>query len=668
MNPRHSRDKQRVRELINAADLPEAVELCVRLCERKPGDAEAWFLRGAVHGHRGEFAESVACLRRAIALQPQAAVAHYNLGLALFQLGDYAASAMSLQEAVRFNPASAETLHDLGNVYQAAGRIDEAIATYQRALALQPGFANAHYNIAQALIKQNRIPEATEHLLFFLAQNPAHVEARLLGADLLYRQGQLKESAEHYREALRLRPGQAAAHVNLGNVLSKLNDLDGAMTQYQTAIACQNDCTDAYYNLGNACLAREQFDDARRHYETTLSLSPAHSLAWNNLGLVHQRQGLPEEAIRCYQRALDIKPDGIEPRLNIASLARDDMRLEDALAALDKAVELQPDAPGPHRERAILQLFMGNLEHGWEEYEWRWQGGEGMVPRSFSYPLWRGESLTGKTIFVHAEQGVGDEIMFASCFPDLIARAERVVIGCAPRLAPLFQRSFPDAIIHGGAQNENPAWLAELEPIDVQVPAGSLPRYFRRTLGDFPARLRYLVADAARIQEWRTRFMSLGEGLKVGISWRGGHLPRVARRRSTTLDQWAPTLFGIPGIRWINLQYGLRDDELEKIREQTGVTIHHWPDADPLKDLDDFAAQVAALDLVISVDNATVHMAGALGVETWVLQPFSPDWRWIVCSDDSPWYASLKQFRQHQPSDWNNVFENAGIALRRRLG
>jgi tetratricopeptide (TPR) repeat protein len=668
MNSRHLQDKQRIRELVDTANLPEAMKLCARLCEREPRDAEAWFLRGAIHGHRGEFAESVTCLRRTIALQPHAAIAHYNLGLALFHLGDYAASAVSLQEAARFNPASAETLHDLGNVYQASGRTDEAVASYQKALAIQPGFATAHYNLAQALLKQNRIPEATDHLLFFLAQNLSHVEARLLGADLLYQQGRLKESAEHYREILRLRPEHAAAHVNLGNILSKLGDLDGAITQYQAAIACQNDCTDAYYNLGNACLAREQFDDARRHYETTLSLNPDHHLAWNNLGLAHQQQGRADEALRCFRRALDIRPDGIEPWLNIASQARDEMRLDDALAALDKAVELQPDAPGPHRERGILRLFMGDFEQGWNEYEWRWQGGEGMIPRAFSYPPWQGESLSDKTIFVHAEQGIGDEIMFASCFPDLIARAGQVVIGCAPRLAPLFRRSFPDATICGGAQNEDLARIAGLESVDVQVPAGSLPRYFRRTLGDFPARSHYLVADATRIQEWRARFMLLGAGLKVGISWRGGHLPRIARRRSTTLDQWAPTLLAVPGIQWISLQYGLRDDELEKAREQTGVTIHHWPDADPLKELDDFAAQVAAVDLAISVDNATVHMAGALGVETWVLQPFSPDWRWIAGRDDSPWYASLKQFRQPQASDWISVFENAGVALRRRLG
>jgi len=298
---------------------------------------------------------------------------------------------------------------------------------------------------------------------------------------------------------------------------------------------------------------------------------------------------------------------------------------------------------------------MGNFSEGWPEYEWRWAG-NGLSYRPFPQPVWEGEPLGGKTILVYSEQGVGDEIMFASCIPDLIERAGHVIIDCERRLAPLFQRSFPIATIHGGPQINDMSWLSGVPSVDVQVAIGSLPLYLRHNFDDFHRHSGYLVPEPTKLARWRKRFRELGSGLKVGISWRGGN-PSKMRNRSTPLTLWSEILTS-PGIHFINLQYGNCKDELAEAKQSLGIEIHDWEDADPLKDLDDFSAQISALDLVISIDNSTVHMAGALATPVWILLPFAPEWRWLTDRDDSYWYPNVRHFRQCTPDSWNNVFRN----------
>jgi hypothetical protein len=279
--------------------------------------------------------------------------------------------------------------------------------------------------------------------------------------------------------------------------------------------------------------------------------------------------------------------------------------------------------------------------------------------RNFSQPLWDGSSLKGKTLFVQAEQGIGDEIMFASCLEEVINQADLCIVECDERLVPLFARSFLKAMVikHISSKDTYPT---DLPPVDMRISIGSLPSFLRPNLSSFPQKKSYLISDVHKVEYWRNRIAELGKGLKIGISWRGGITPLVIRRRSIVLEQWSK-LFSIPGIHFINLQYGDCKDELAEAKEKLGITIHDWEDADPLKDLDGFAAQISALDMVISVDNSTVHMAGALGVPVWVLLPFVCDWRWMRKIDDTPWYTTVRLFRQTSLGDWDGVFEHVYI-------
>jgi hypothetical protein len=263
-------------------------------------------------------------------------------------------------------------------------------------------------------------------------------------------------------------------------------------------------------------------------------------------------------------------------------------------------------------------------------------------------------------LLVYSEQGVGDEIFFASCMGDVLTKARNCLVECDPRLVALYSRSFPNAEVIASTRNTEHDSNVHLPSFDLQIPIGSLPRHFRRSLDSIPQRRRYLVPNPTLQEKWTERFAELGDGLKVGISWRGGKQEISRRRRSTRLDQWEAVL-SRPGVSFVNLQYGDCVEELEELYRTSGVQIHDWNDADPLVDLDGFAAQISALDLVISIDNATVHMAGALGVDVWTLLPFSPDWRWLLNRDDSPWYPSIRLFRQSRIGEWDDVFNAAAI-------
>jgi hypothetical protein len=298
-------------------------------------------------------------------------------------------------------------------------------------------------------------------------------------------------------------------------------------------------------------------------------------------------------------------------------------------------------------------LLSGKFREGWKEYEWRWKVKGMLFCRDFSQPVWNGSSLQGKTLFVYDEQGVGDEIMFASCLPEVIAQSNLCVVETDKRLVPLFSRSFPNALVID-LLARNKAYPSELPQADMKTAIGSLPQFLRPDFLSFSKQQTYLIPDTPQVNIWHKRFEVLGEGPKIGISWRGGKSADIRRIRSTVLEQW-DKLFSIHDVHFINLQYGDCTQELREAREAFEVIIHDWEDVDPLKDLDWFAAQISALDLVISVDNATVHMAGALGVKVWTLLPFVPDWRWVLNREDSPWYPTMRLFRQPSPGDWESV-------------
>jgi hypothetical protein len=423
------------------------------------------------------------------------------------------------------------------------------------------------------------------------------------------------------------------------------------MAQYVLALKIKPDYADAHYNLATVLKSLERYSEAESFFRHALKIRPDFAEAHNNLGVALRKQGRTQEAIESIAEALRLQPGFFEAFNNLGVTLRENGRIEEAIQSCEHAIAQKPDFADAHLNLGLALLHAGRLARGWKEYEWRGIN-KGATQRSIPAPRWDGSPLKTETLLIYAEQGIGDQIMFASLLPDVLKRAERSIVECDVRLVELFARSFPGMTAIPWAKDPASSGFPHL---DYAIPLGSLPLHLRPDLKSYPRQKAYLVPDARKTEDWRERIGTIGDGLKVGISWRGGKDVSVSHLRSITLDQWSP-LLSLPGVQFVNLQYGDCKEELNEIRQKLGVTIHDWEEADPLKDLDGFAAQIAALDLVISVDNSTVHMAGAVGVPTWALMPRGSDWRWMRYAEDTPWYSTVRLFRQQNHKDWSSVF------------
>jgi tetratricopeptide (TPR) repeat protein len=491
------------------------------------------------------------------------------------------------------------------------GHFDAAEKRLREAIDLQHDLAQAHFQLGALHERRGELEDAADCHQLAVHFDPTLAAAHFALAGLHKGQGRYSDAAGHYRRVIEHDPGNVAAHCNL--------------------------CLALYENA--------EYPLARTHGERALEIDPRLPEAHHNLGLVLMATGNPVQAAQHFRRALKAKP-----RAEIASALghawRDMGRLDDAVASYERAVALTPGFGDAVINRAYAYLLKPDYKTGWDEYEKRFVA-TGTKCREFGLPRWNGEPLRDKTILVHAEQGLGDEIMFATCLPDLVASAGRVVIECSNRLEALFRRSFPQATVHGGKKEDPPDWVARHAPIDYQIPIGSLPRHFRSEVAAFPGTGGYLKADPLRVREWRERVGAPERRPAIGLSWRGGTPKTRSLLRSVPLDELGPLLR--LELDFISLQHGEVPAELGR----QAAPIRSFPVV--TEDLDELAALVCALDLIVSVDNTNVHLAGALGRPVWVLLAPSPEWRYGLNGDTMPWYPSARLFRRDHGEAWGAV-------------
>lgn len=373
------------------------------------------------------------------------------------------------------------------------------------------------------------------------------------------------------------------------------------------------------------------------------------------------------QAAECFENALGICPAFAEAHCNLGLALQFLGRSDESIDRLQQSLSLAPKTPVTHINLATSLFLKGRLGRAWHEYEWRWKCArfdKRPIAATRIAPPWDGSSLAGRTILVYGEQGIGDEIMFASCLADLVDEAARCILACEPRLMPLIRRSFPEVHVLSMEDLRRSDHECNFGQIDFQIAAGSLPRVLRPSLDHFPSQPSYLVADPSFVEQARGRLASYGVGKYVGISWKGGGEEAERRRRSTNLEQWG-SVFDVPDVHFVSLQYGDCTDELNQVKQRSGVTVHDWLDVDPLDNMDRFAAQVAAVDCVISIDNSTIHLAGALGVPTLAMLSFpsASYWRWFWEGEETVWYPSLRLFRRRYPDDWEPTFREVRARL-----
>lgn len=458
-------------------------------------------------------------------------------------------------------------------------------------------------------------------------------------------------SAELKGDALQLRAFARAAN----------GDFQGALQDFDHALQIMPESVDCLLGKGRILHEMNRFDDALTVAERLVALNPNNAVARNNEGVMLRElaQYVPAEA--ALRRALEIDGDFHDARANLALVLIERGELPSAKEELERVLAKDPSHVDARWNRAILNLLLGKFSDGWRDYGSRLEYAGVRDRRPFRYPSWDGQNLKNETLLIFGEQGIGDEILFASCYRDAIARTGRCIIECEPRLHSLFARSFPEARVVGSRYQSEPDWIKHDMGVIVQIPAGSLPGLFRNKSEDFPLHQGYLRADPGKVGQWRARLDSLGHGPKIGISWAGG-TPRTRRStRCIPLDFWQPML-KTPDCHFISLQYGDCGDEIADFKARSGTMVHHWPEA--IDDYDSTAALVSALDLVISVTTSVVHLAGALGQTVWVLVPANPEWRYLRSGDSMPWYPSARLFRQSEMGDWKRVLSEAGTALR----
>jgi tetratricopeptide (TPR) repeat protein len=511
-------------------------------------------------------------------------------------------------DILTIDPNHADSLHLLGVMASQSGAQPLAIELIGKAIAINDRFAPYHSNLGNALRASGRLEEAVAAYRRAIKLKPDYGAAHNNLGTVLAELGRLKDAASAYRQAITLSPDYAPAQVNLGNVLRDLGALDDALAAYRRAVAIKPEDAEAQYRLGVVLWRLGQLDEAAAAYGAAIAAKPGMAAAQSGLGIVLRERGQLTEAMACYRKAIAIQPDLIDAHWNLG----------------------------------LALLAAGDYAAGWEQYEWRLKRDQtGERFSAFAQPLWRGEPADGKTLFLWTEQGMGDAIHFVRYAPLAAQRGWRVILETPEALRRLFA---------GIAARDGVTLLAQGDPplrFDAHCPLLSLPRAFGTTAQSIPAHVPYLYADPNLAAVWRDRLDGPGR-TRIGIVWHGK--PSQARNRSRSIE---PALLGgafrRPDIGIVSLQKTARPDELAAL----GVPVLN---AGPeLGDFAETAALIANLDLVITVDTSVCHLAGALGVPTWVLLDFSPDWRWLRDKDDNPWYPTMRLFRQQAIGDWPSV-------------
>ncbi|HVA48469.1 MAG TPA: tetratricopeptide repeat protein [Pirellulales bacterium] len=613
-------------ELLSAArqcqqtgDLPRAESGYRQLLALEPANAEIWYLLGSVCQPQGKPDETVAAYRRAVTLKPEFAQAQNSLGIALAQQGHSQEAEQCFAEAVRAQPDFAHAHNNLGNALKEQGRRDEALACYQQAVALKPDFAEAYNNLGN------------------------------VQRDL----GQLDDAIANCRQALRLKPDLADAHNNLGAAYSAQRHWEEAAASYRQAIALRPNHAEAHSNLGNALRELGRIQEAILSLRQALQLKSDFAEAHGGLAMALTQQGDLDGALESCREALRLRPDLASAHLSMGFILSELGRRSEALACCEKALELQPDMPDARKNRSLVLLLEGKLAEGWAEYEWRWKCPE-LPERPFPQPLWDGTPLDGKTIMLHAEQGFGDTLHFVRYARLVRERGGRVIVVCQRPLVTLLRRC--EGVEQVLAQGD------PLPPFDVHAPLLSLPRIFGTTLDNIPADVPYLNSDPQIVARWRDELSGVSE-FKIGIAWQGSRTHRRDRGRSIPLSYFAP-LAAQSGVRLYSLQKNFGQEQLGEV-SFGGRIIDLAP---RLESFVDTAAVMENLDLVICCDTSVAHLAGALARPVWVAVATVPDWRWLLDRDDTPWYPTMRLFRQHRRGDWHDVFVRITSALAELIG
>jgi tetratricopeptide (TPR) repeat protein len=624
--------------------------------QKSPGSRDALmtelgdsFRRAVALHQRGQFADADRLYREILRQRPNHFDALHLLGVIALQTGRTERGVQLIGKAVRLNGNAPAAHNNLGNGLRDLKRLIEAVASYDKAITLKPDYAEAHYNRGNALRDLHRHDAAIASYDKAISLTPAHPDAHNNRGLALRALNLHAESVASFEKAIALKPGYAEAHTNRGTALHDLKRYEEAVASFDKAIALQPDFAEAHGNRGVSLQELRRPEEAIASLDKAIALQPDFAEAHGNRGNALRDLQRHVEAIASYDRAIAQRPDYVEAYSNRGAALQDMKRHDEAAASFDKAIALRPDYAEAYWNQSLCQLQMGHYERGWRLYEWRKKKEVPLGNRPLSQPLWLGEQdIAGKTLFLHWEQGFGDTIQFCRYAKLAEQHGARVIMEVQPPLRRLLPRLSPTIQVID--PSETPAGF------DYHCPLLSLPLAFGTTLETIPSEPCYLRADTGLRALWSARLPPTTRP-RAGIVWSGSSTNRNDHNRSISLEMLLPLIDCPAG--WFCLQKEVRETDAELSRGISGFTLFR----DALSDFSDTAALIDLMDLVITVDTSVAHLAAAMGKPVWILLPFNPDWRWLLNRDDSPWYPSVRLFRQQKSGDWAGVIDRVKTEL-----
>jgi tetratricopeptide (TPR) repeat protein len=612
----------------------------------------------ALH-HEGRLAAAISLCREVLALEPANGAALHLLGLTVARAGDAQQAVPLLAAAAQLQPGNATVHANLAGALSQAGRHAEALTSYVRALALQPDLAAAHRGRGVALVHLGNAEAALASFERALGLAPNDATTHHRRGVALAVLGRFAEALASLERALALAPGHAATHLLRGRMCLELRDPASALSSFEEVLKLAPQEFDAHFQRGIALAALERHEESVASFDQAIGLNESSAEALNNRGAVLVRLLRPAEALADFSRAVQLMPDYADAHINAGNTQRGLGRYGEALASLDHALSIRPDDPTARWSKAVLRLGMGELREGWSLFEARLELEPGRrLQRSFAAPRWNGdEPLAGRTLLVYAEQGLGDTLQFCRYVPVLERMGARLIFEVQPVLKLLLGSLDMHGTLIGRGE--------QLPHFDLHTPLASLPLALHTDLDTIPGGVPYLRADPRAVHAWAEPLSAL-PGLKVGLNWYGNPEAEklsALQARSFPLATAAP-LARLEGVTLVSLQKGAGAGQRTRVAFSDALVQLTDPlYMGPQEIAEETAAILNGLDLVITADTALAHLAGALGVRVWVVLQAVPDWRWLIERTDSPWYPTMRLFRQRTPGDWGEVFERVAAEL-----
>ena len=505
----------------------------------------------------------------------------------------------------------------LGVALKMSGELSDALIANKKSIKINPVDPEAHYNLGNTLKQLNKLDEAVISYKKSIQLKTDYAAAYNNLADVFKNQGKIEETIVSYKKAIQLNPNYAEAYNNLGIIFRELGELYDSEKSYRKAIKLNPNYSEGYFNLGITLRDLGRLGESENNYKKAIELNSNRAELYNNLGVVLRELGKLDESEQNYE----------------------------------KAIKLKPDYADAYNNNSFTLLLKHDFKKAYDFSEWRWKTKHKIGEKfNTSKPLWKGES--GKRILIWKEQGIGDEIIFCSMLSELKAKSEKLIVHCDKRLIPLFKRSLSKDIIFEGSKNN-----INEKDYDVHIPMGSVSKYFRENLKSFSVTSKgYLKADKDRTLKIRNKLLKDKKQTLIGISWYTKSRIQMASFRNIFLNDLVSVLKN-NDTKIVSLQYDHKSDEIEDLKKNNGIEINLLPEVDNRNDLDGLASLISACDLVVSIDNFTVHLAGSLGVKTKILLPYTMDARWGFEGEKSYLYKSVKLYRQTELGDWKKVLK-----------